>query len=112
MDKDTISVEIADGSRLLNEFKESLGGALCQSNAAALAVLAAHLVQHYEEENAAQFASRTVPRETDEPPMYAKEIVDFWRDMEQLAVESIQCNDGKVVHWIGRAAKQMNPLLS
>ena len=74
---------------------KELKGMLGQSEAAALAVLAAR-----------------VRRNGEGLDPTTKEAEEFLRDLEGLACESIRDNDGNVVHWIGVAARQMNPLLS
>lgn len=71
---------------------------LSQSEAAALAVLLANLKEQSSDEGGL----------TEE----AREVLDLVDKLEQLCLESIRRNDGKVVYWIGVAAKQLNPLLS
>jgi len=71
---------------------------LSQSEAAMIAVLAAHKAEDAEIEG--QVDSGDSARAL------------FWRELEVAMVDSIAKNDGKVVYWIGQAAKQINPLLS
>ncbi len=72
---------------------ESLADIVSQSEAAAFAVLCAHVRQG-----------------KDSPE--SQECSAFLKELEMMMCESITHNDGNVVHWIGTAAKQMNPLLS
>jgi hypothetical protein len=77
--------------------KIRLTGVLAQSEAGALAVLVGHLREKLKTQ----------------PDIYkdSEEIGVFLEDLEQIAINSITTNDGLVAHWIGVAAKQMNPLL-
>lgn len=70
---------------------------LSQSEAGALAVLAGHLKHKIQSE----------------PEIYkaTEELRTFLDVLEKDAIDSIAINDGQVAHWIGIAAKQMNPLL-
>lgn len=44
-------------------------------------------------------------------PEQEENLMIALKSLERCAVGSIQTNDGEVIHWIGQAAKQMNPLL-
>lgn len=89
--------------------REDLLRAVCHnmspSEAAALAVLAAHVRSNMDE---ARMRVTSTPSPSDED----QAAYDFLLLMEERAVGAIQVNDGNVVTWIGHAAKQMNPLLS
>lgn len=73
-----------------------LANYVAQSEAAMLAVIAAH--KREELENSVGES--------------AKVEIEMWDILEGEMVKSIHGNDGKVVYWIGQAAKQINPLLS
>lgn len=92
---------------------KGLSEMLAQSDAAALAVLTAHVRQQHEE---LRDESRRLDQERGEQPREEseeeREVCAFLQELEAIACNSIARNDGNVVHWIGTAAKQMNPLLS
>lgn len=86
----------------------NLGQYLSQSQAAALAVLVANIRAEVEEtRNVGQPQGELVSENDGE-----REVMAFCQELEAVACASITRNDGNVVHWIGVAAKQMNPLLS
>lgn len=85
----------------------NLDCAMSQSEAAALAVLAAHLSKNLEEMRAE--CEDTI---TPEKELAQGKLREFLFALEDCAVRSIKLNDAKVVYWLGQAAKQMNPLLS
>lgn len=74
-----------------------------QSEAAAFAVLAAHVRENAESQ------MQTGIESADQP---IHDMIQVLETLEEVMLASIKTNDGNVVHWIGIAAKQMNPLLS
>jgi hypothetical protein len=104
---------IASPERLLNDFLSALGEVFAPSEAAALAVLCAHVRENMEELHEYRVQGFQERADEDElPPLLDHAVVDFLSALERAAVETLQNNDGEVVKWIGAAAKQMNPLLS
>jgi hypothetical protein len=94
---------------------EGLGQLFAQSDAAALAVIVAHVRKNNEElyeehcvENQRQNPGAIDPEQSESERVGCA----FLQELEAIACNSIASNDGNVVHWIGTAAKQMNPLLS
>lgn len=92
----------------LEKIASTLSGMLAQSDAAALAVLVAHVRANSDELARERRGAPIDLVEEDQRQM----VCAFLQELEAIAVNSIRCNDGNVVHWIGVAAKQMNPLLS
>lgn len=78
------------------------GQYLSQSQAAAFAVIAANVRKELDE---------TYPPAPEHAEAH-RCMTSFLQEIEAQATASIARNDGNVVHWIGVAAKQMNPLLS
>lgn len=87
-----------------NQIPVALANGLAQTEAAALAVLAASKRRDMDDNREKQASA--VPNPHDQA------LYDWWLELENVCIKSIQANDGNVVHWIGVAAKQMNPLLS
>ena len=73
-----------------------------QSELAALAVLVSHVAKRIDSE----IAEGSLNAQEDQ------RVRRFLEEVEDCAVEAIKDKDSSVVHWIGVAAKQMNPLLS
>lgn len=76
---------------------------MTQTQAAALAVLASNIRN--------EMMQGAVPVDA-ESEQANRNVHAFLEQLEELAIKSIQHNDGEVVLHIGTAAKQMNPLLS
>ncbi len=72
---------------------------LTQTQAAALAVLASDIRQ----------GMKKLDRELDSQETA---VYRFWSGLETNALKALECRDGEVVQHLGRAAKQMNPLLA
>jgi len=91
------------------QLSKEIGHYLSQSQAAALAVLCANIRSEHNETKTIGNAGSVRVEEDSEVD---RAVMSFFQELEAIAVNSIAKNDGQVVHWIGVAAKQMNPLLN
>ena len=86
-----------------------LGNCCNQEHAAALAVIAGAIRHNIDAENRLDNLSGTKQEEGEMIEQHL--LVNWLRDLETAMVTSIANNDGNVAYNIGRAAKQMSPLL-
>lgn len=97
------------------QIPKGLSELMAQSDAAALAVIVAHIRKNSEElyhEQCIENQKRSPGTNHPDRDENTERCCRFLQELEAIACSSIARNDGNVVHWIGTAAKQMNPLLS